>query len=572
METVTYSALKRLAKQAVGTQTLYILGDCATQQLATAIRGETVRRGRPMTVIDGAYDQFEAMILDAGSPLYEAKPDFVLLWFSVEKCQKRFYHTVPAERISFAERECERICGLWAQLAAHTNAKILCPDFPETDDAVFGSYALRQPISFAYQCRKLNFLLSEAMAATAPQVYPIALSAIANRVGQDAFYRDREWYLAKMAVCTDTLPLLAARMTDVMLGLQGSVKKCVITDLDNTLWGGVSGDDGMDGIALGDLGTGPAFAALQTWLLELKRRGIILCVCSKNEEAIAKEPFLHHPEMILRLEDIAVFVANWEDKASNIRKIRDTLDIGLDSMVFLDDNPFERNLVRGMLPEVTVPELPEDPSEVPQYLQDLHLFEAVSFSSADAERTAQYQAEAGRKALQSSFSDYDAYLESLEMVGVIVPFDAFHYPRIAQLTQRSNQFNLRTVRYTESEIAAISQDDRYITRYMTLSDRFGEHGLISVVILEKQEDALFIDTWLMSCRVLRRGVEECLFDAVVALTQAAGYRWLIGEYLPTAKNGMVAEFYAQLGMESIGEGRYRLDVTNYTPHKTQIKL
>ena len=295
-------------------------------------------------------------------------------------------------------------------------------------------------------------------------------------------------------------------------------------------------------------------------------------MCSKNDEDTAKLPFEKHPEMVLRLEDIACFVANWENKADNIKRIQQTLNLGFDSFVFLDDNAFERGVVRELLPDVTVPELPEDPARVPEFLESLHLFEAVSFSEEDLARTAQYQAEASRTQAQAKFTDFNEFLRSLEMEAEIKPFDSFHNPRIAQLTQRSNQFNLRTQRYTEAEIARIAASDRYITRYMTLSDRFGEHGLISLVILEKQGDALFIDTWLMSCRVLKRGVEDALFNAVVEIAKECGAKQLIGEYLPTAKNRMVEGFYPGFGMQKIGEGRYALDPAAYQPRTHLIHV
>lgn len=574
METVSYTMLKKLAKQAAeGGRRIAVIGDCATQQLATALRGESVRRDFPLTVLDADYNQMEAQLLDPHSEVYAFQPDYILLFASLEKLKQRFYDTAPAARAGFAAAETERFTALWQAVAANSGAKVLMFDFPEAEDSVFGSFALRTPVSFGFQVRKLNLLLAETIAADYPFVYPIALSAVQNARGRDAFFEDRTWYLAKMAVCTDALPMVASRILDTVLALAGRVKKCVVVDLDNTLWGGVIGDDGIDGIQLGELGDGPAFIALQRWLLELKRRGILLAVCSKNNEDTAKEPFEKHPETVLRLDDFAAFVANWENKAQNIQGIQQTLNIGMDSLVFLDDNPFERNLVRQMLPDVTVPELPEDPAAVPAYLESLHLFEAVSYSEEDAARTAQYQAEASRTAAQAKFHSYEEYLEALDMHGEILPFDSFHYPRIAQLTQRSNQFNLRTQRYSESDIAALAQNPEYFTRYMTLSDRYGEHGLISVVICKKiSADTLFIDTWLMSCRVLRRGVEECLFDAVVKMAQDAGFRCLAAEYLPTAKNKMVEHFYDSMGMQPEGGGRYILDCSSYQTHSYAITV
>lgn len=572
METVSYQTLRRLAKETGGEkQSLAILGDSATQQLAAAIRGESVRRGWKLRVYDADYDQMEAQLLDPESELYRFRPDYILMFACTEKLRQRFCAVPPADRPDFAARELSRFVQLWETAHSHCGAKIIMFDFPDTGDAVFGSYAIRTPVSFGYQLRRLNAMLGEAMAAGHPYVYPAALSSVQTKLGASVFFDSRNWYLAKMAMTTDALPAAAAAVLDIVTALSGSIRKCVICDLDNTLWGGVIGDDGMDGIRLGDLGDGPAFTALQRWLLELRRRGILLAVCSKNDEAVAKEPFERHPEMVLRLEDIAVFVANWENKADNIRRIQQILNLGLDSFVFLDDNPFERGIVREMLPQVTVPDLPDDPALVPAYLESLHLFEAVSFSGEDAARTAQYQAEASRTAAQERFVDYDEYLRSLHMQAEILPFDSFHAPRIAQLTQRSNQFNLRTVRYSEAEISEIAASDDYITRYMTLTDRFGEYGLISLVILKKQEDALFIDTWLMSCRVLRRGVESCLFNEIVKIAAENGYQRLTAEYLPTAKNAMVADFYDRMGMTPLGGGAYALDTAAYTPQAHLIQ-
>lgn len=572
METVTYQTLRRLAKETGGEkQTLAILGDSATQQLAAAIRGESVRRGWKLRVYDADYDQMEAQLLDPESELYQANPDYILMFACTEKLRQRFCAVPPAQRGGFAGNELARFVQLWEAAHARCGAKIIMFDFPDTGDSVFGSYAIRTPVSFGYQLRRLNALLGEAMADGHPYIYPAALSAVQTKLGADLFFDSRNWYLAKMAMTTDALPSAASAVLDIVTALSGSIKKCVICDLDNTLWGGVIGDDGMDGIRLGDLGDGPAFTALQRWLLELRRRGILLAVCSKNDEQTAKEPFEKHPEMILRLEDIAVFVANWENKADNIRYIQKILNLGLDSFVFLDDNPFERGIVKEMLPQVTVPDLPDDPALVPAYLESLHLFEAVSFSGEDAARTAQYQAEANRTAAQEKFVNYEEYLSSLHMHAEILPFDSFQAPRIAQLTQRSNQFNLRTVRYSESEILEIASSDEYITRYMTLTDRFGEYGLISLVILKKQGDELFIDTWLMSCRVLRRGVESCLFNEIVRLAAENGFQKLKAEYLPTAKNAMVSDFYDKMGMTSLGGGKYELEPAQYVSQKHLIQ-
>jgi FkbH-like protein len=323
------------------------------------------------------------------------------------------------------------------------------------------------------------------------------------------------------------------------------------------------------------LGIGKAFTEFQQWVKKLKNRGIVIAVCSKNNEETAKEPCVKHPDMILRLEDISVFIANWDNKADNIRQIQSILNIGFDSMVFLDDNPFERNIVRENIPQMTVPELPEDPGEYLEYLYDLNLFETVSYSKADRDRTKQYQTEAQRVSLKKVFANESDFLKSLDMISEVRGFDTFNTPRVAQLSQRSNQFNLRTIRYTDADIQRISTDDHYRNFSFTLSDKFGDNGLIGVVILEKQdEETLFVDTWLMSCRVLKRGMENFTLNTLVEYAKKNGFKRIIGEYITTPKNKMVEEHYQNLGFTPLADATrnlYVLEPDTYEMKECYIK-
>jgi FkbH-like protein len=368
----------------------------------------------------------------------------------------------------------------------------------------------------------------------------------------------------------DFLPLLGKNTVDIIQAVLGKFKKCLILDLDNTLWGGIIGDDGIENIQIGSLGIGKAFTEIQLWVKELKKRGIIIAVCSKNDELIAKEPFEKHPDMVLRLDDIAVFVANWENKVDNIKYIQSILNIGYDSMVFLDDDPFERNMVQSQIPQITVPELPEDPAEYLNYLRTLNLFETASHTEKDEQRTQQYQQEAKRHVAQKMFTNENGFLSTLEMVSTVKPFDKFTIPRVAQLTQRSNQFNLRTIRYTEEEIQQIAASKDYYTFSFTLQDKFGDNGLVSIIILKKQNEALFIDTWIMSCRVLKRGMENFVLNEIAKLAKQDGYKELIGEYIPTAKNGLVKDHYSYLGF-MYDQGCWKLSVNDYKEKSHFIK-
>lgn len=572
MKSVSYLQLKKNCTRSPETPDgvrFALLGDCATQLLATAIRGYALEMNLSLRVFEANYDQIDAQLIDAGSEFYAFDPETVLIYHCTEKLYERFVRTPPEARNAFAEAEIEKTRTEWTRVHHGTKADILFFSFLPMDDGVFGSYALRETSSFPYQLLKLNYLLAEAAHETG-NVRLIDLAPIRSHMGYDAFHDPKLYAIAKMPISTQALPAVASRVADAVLARRGHFHKCAIVDLDNTLWGGVIGDDGLEGIQIGELGQGHAFTEFQTWLKELKNRGVMLAVCSKNDEANAREPFLRHPEMVLKLDDFSAFVANWEDKASNIRRIQKELNIGLDSMVFFDDNPFERNLVRTMLPEVEVPELPEDPAEYTAFARMQNLFDTNSYSDEDRVRTERYRAEKSRTELSACTDNYDDYLKALEMKAVCAPFDAFHIPRIAQLTQRSNQFNLRTVRYSEAEISEIAANPRYITRYYTLRDRFGEHGLIAVVILERRENELFVVEWLMSCRVLKRGMEQFIADSIVRAAREAGVTRVVGEYIPTPKNAMVKELYASMGFRPLGNGLYEAHVDDYQSHQTFI--
>jgi FkbH-like protein len=310
---------------------------------------------------------------------------------------------------------------------------------------------------------------------------------------------------------------------------------------------------------------------------DLGRRGVILAVCSKNDEANALEPFAKHPEMVLRRNDIACFVANWQDKASNLRRIAETLKIGIDSLVFVDDNPAERELVRTELPMVAVPEMPDDPSEYVGTLASAGYFESLRLTDEDSQRGAQYAANSEREKLKTAVTDMDGYLRALEMQLLWRPFDKVNLARIAQLINKTNQFNLTTRRYAEADVAAMLGRPELLTFQFRLKDRFGDNGIISLLIGRREGDALWMDTWLMSCRVLGRQVEESVLNVLVSAAAEAGVQRIVGEYLPTAKNGMVREHYARLGFQPDAAGedgtmRWSLAVADFKPYPTHVTV
>ncbi len=539
---------------------LAIVADSASQFLHIALKGFGRSVGLNLDIYEADYNQISAEVFNPDSELYAFKPEYVCIFRSTERLLKHFYKTDKAARPVFAEEEAHYAASLYAAIKEQLKAKVIINSFPELDDSVFGNFANKNAYSFPYQLRKLNYLLMERAIAD-HDLFINDMNALQGRLGRPVVFDPKMYLAADMPYSLDFLPHIAKNVLDIVRSVSGSFKKCAILDLDNTMWGGIIGDDGIEGIQIGDLGIGKAFTEFQLWLKQLKERGIILAVCSKNTDHIAREPFERHPDMVLHLDDIALFVANWETKVDNIMYIQNILNIGFDSMVFLDDNPFERGMVRNGIPDITVPELPEDPAEYLEYLRSLNLFETASISEEDGERTKLYQEESKRVQLQQKFTDEAEYLKHLEMVSEVRPFDSFNAPRVSQLTLRSNQFNLRTIRYSLEEILDMAGSADYHTFTFTLSDKFGGHGLICVVVLkETAPGILFIDTWIMSCRVLKRGMERFTLNTLIAAAKEKGCSTIIGEYLPTKKNGIVANHYRDLGFTLQSDGLWALSV------------
>jgi len=565
MEMKTFLELKKNLKKDFShlqAKKIALLGDSATQFLFQTLKAAGYEREYNLDIFEADFNQVERQIFDTSSELYEFKPEIVVIFQSTHKLLSKYNKQNLNEAQHLADERLDLVSKFIEVIQSNLGAKIIYYNYPEINDSVFGNYSNKLPFSFLYQLRKLNYELMN-LSIQHFNFFICDMSGIQNQLGKATMFDTSVYINTEMILSLDALPHIAYNTIDIIAALYGKFKKCLILDLDNTTWGGIIGDDGLENIQIGTLGIGKAFTELQLWAKKLKERGVILAICSKNTESVAKEPFEKHPDMVLRLDDIAVFVANWENKADNIRHIQNVLNIGFDSMVFLDDNPFERNLVRENIKDITVPELPEDPADYLEYLYTLNLFETVSFSALDTERTKQYQVESQRMELQKKFTNEEDYLKTLNMTSLIEPFNKFNMPRVAQLSQRSNQFNLRTVRYTEADIQLLAESGKNFTFAFTLDDKFGENGLICVVILEKlNEQDLFIDTWFMSCRVLKRGMEDFVLNTLINFAQENGFENIIGEYLPTQKNEMVKNHYHNLGFISV-EDKWQINVRDY---------
>lgn len=561
----TFSELKKeLRKDSKGLKSIKValLGDTATQFLNVALKGTAISEGINLEIFEADFGQISRQILDPSSEYYEFSADYTIIFESSHKLLGQYYKSYNSQAV-FAENKISYIDELYRTIQSRTKSRVIYCNFPGINNQVFGNFSNKVESSFVFQQNKLNYLLSAELAIKHDNFFIADLLSIQNKWGRDFMFSPNIYINTEMVLSLDVLPIIAHHMISIISSLEGKFKKCLILDLDNTTWGGIIGDDGLEKIQIGSLGIGKAFTEFQYWVKALQKRGIILAVCSKNDEDKAKEPFEKHPDMVLKLDDIAVFVANWENKADNIRKIQQIINIGFDSMVFLDDNPFERNLVRENLPDVCVPELPEDPAEYLEYLYSLNLFETASFSENDTERTKQYQVEAQRTIALESFTNVEDFLESMNMVSDVQSFNNFSKPRVSQLTQRSNQFNLRTIRYSEQDVDHLIHSENHFTMSFTLEDKYGDNGLICVIVMERKDpESLFIDTWLMSCRVLKRGMEDFTLNTIVDTARNNGYKYVVGEYIPTAKNQMVADHYERLGFTKQDE-KWVLAVDDY---------
>ena len=475
------------------------------------------------------------------------------------------------------DNEYSRFKTVWENLTARfNNAVIIQNNFDLPFIQPEGTSITAQ--NFGLFVQNLNIKFAE-YAQNNSGFYVHDLNRLCARAGLDNWHNRNQYHAYKFAVNYDLIPEVSFSLKRIICAILGRVKKCLVLDLDNTLWGGVIGDDGLNNIKIGnETPEGEAYTEFQTYVKKLKERGVILAVCSKNDDDVAKSGFTH-PDSVLKLNDFVAFYANWDNKDINIRKIASDINIGLDSLVFIDDNPAERAIVRENVPDVCVPEI--DPQNVSSYIraiEDNGFFDTVAISDDDIKRTGTYQQNKQRaELLESSAGNYDEFLKSLDMQAEIKPFSEIYYDRITQLTNKSNQFNLTTKRYTLAEIKATAQNDKYITLYCRLKDKFGDNGVISLVIGEIEDANLKIILWLMSCRVLKRGVEDLMLDTLVDKARDRNCRTLTGFYYPTKKNSMVKDFYKNFGFKLVNQDEqdnttWLLELENYQTRNKFITL
>lgn len=556
----------RATPPALRTVRIALLSSTTTDLITPLLQLACFRDGIDAEIYVAPYGNVQQEILNPVSGCYAFEPDIVVINTHWRDAHLPAFTPHP-------DAATKRIVGefqqLWHTLLERRACHIIQNNFDLPTHDAYGHLSRALPGGRGHMLRKINELL---LKAAPPSVTILDLEQVSARYGKQKWFDAAYWYTAKHYPTADALPLLVDQQVALIRAGLGLSRKVLVLDLDNTLWGGIIGEDGLAGIRLGPPSkVGEAHQTLQEYAAELKERGILLAVCSKNNDADARLPFLHHDAMRLRLDDFVVFQANWHDKPANLREIARQLNLGIDSFVFLDDNPVERALVRHEIPEVAVPECGADPARYIDALDRGLYFEALSLSQEDYERHQSYRANLLRDEMKTQAASLEEFLDQLDMEAEHSPFHHTVLARVMQLLGKTNQFNLTTRRHSEEQICRMMSSNEYWTQYFKLKDRFGDNGLVGLLIVRRLPEALptwEIDTWLMSCRVIGRRMEQFMLQVLVEAARAAGIQLLRGVYVPTAKNAMVAELYPQLGFVQTGqlaEGAftYSLDLTRY---------
>ena len=557
-----------------------VLGSASIQFVVSALRTFLLKYDVKADIYEGEYAGLNMDILNEQSLFYAFEPQIVFLLTDYRDIQG-FPALLSNETDvnNWVQEQMDVYVSYWDTIRRRLpSCQIFQSNFVIPTERAFGNLEANAMFSRKTVFELLNL---ELIRKRKTGVNIIDFEYLSSYYGKVNWFDSTAWFLHKAGFSMKYVGIVADEMAKQVLVSLGKTRKCLVLDLDNTLWGGVVGDDGCDGINLNpNDAVGEAYLDFQKYVLRLKERGVILAVCSKNEPEIAKEPFLENPNMLIKWNDIAAFIANWEDKASNLKKIAQELNIGLDAMVFFDDNPAEREIIKMYLPEVCVIDVPGDPAYYVEALNKENPFEWLQLTAEDIRRVDTYEQNKNRNELRSHYSNYDEYLKALSMCGSVQRIGENDSERFAQLINKSNQFNLRTIRYSEGEIAGFIRADDVVCLKIELQDKFSNYGIISCIILKKQERKCFIDTWVMSCRVLKRGVEDIAFKSILEIAREWDCSEIIGEYIPTKKNKMVENLYKEIGflqLETLGvkdgeKARYQYDVSNDYQKKIYINL
>ena len=506
----------------------------------------------------GGYNQHVQEILDTSGPLHRFRPSVVLVLVRLDEILPEFIEAFPsrpaAEWIDAVTAQAQELATLAGRAAADLSASVLIQN-ASLARPYFGIHDAQHRDGQLEAVRQFNRALAEA-ASRHRGVFVWDFDAFARTRGLDTLYDAKAWYVSRTPFKQAAFPSLVDDIYRYVRSIIAPTKKCVVVDLDNTLWGGIAGEDGLEGIQLSQTYPGNCYREFQRQLLKLYHRGILLAINSKNNEADALAIIDGHPDMLLRREHFAASRINWDDKASNLRALAQELNIGLDSMIFIDDNPAECDLVRREVPECDVVALPDKPYLIPAVLDALPGIDNIRLTAEDRQKGTMYRARAAQRAEEAKASNVEEFLASLGLEVAIEPATSFSIPRIAQLTQKTNQMNMTTRRYSEAEIGAFAADPGADVFSVAAKDRFGDHGIVGVLIVRYEGTSCRIDTFLLSCRVIGRGIERAMLSVASTSGRGHGAKTLIGEFFTTAKNAPAAGFYETAGLRDMGDGRY----------------
>ena len=535
-----------------------VLGSYSIQSFVMVLESLLSSKGIEASIYEGEYNGINMDILNKDSSLYEFCPTIVIILSDYRDIKT--FPQILSNPISVDKCVNDYVVyykSLWDNLSSIKGCHIFQSDIVLPLERSIGN--LEQNYYFSTK-NYLNLINIELIKNRANNVTIVDLDYIASSIGKKQWFDPSAYVLNKAGFSIQYIGVVCETFAKQISALCGNVKKCLVLDLDNTLWGGVVGDEGWEAIQVDPNNPeGEAYLSFQKYILNLKNRGVILAVCSKNDTDIAKEPFIKNDNMILKLDDFSIFIANWEDKAANISKISNELNIGTDSLVFFDDNPAEREIVKMYLPEVTVIDVPKDPAYYVSALESASPFEWIQITAEDIKRSDSYVQNSKRDELAIQFTDYNEYLKALEMEGNVDALTSNQVERFSQLINKSNQFNLRTQRYCEAVISELLDDRNFKLLSVSLKDKFTSYGIISCVILKKADNCCVIDTWVMSCRVLKRGVEHLTLEAILGVAKNWKCSLLVGEYIPSKKNLMVKELYAELGFLTSDDITFKTD-------------
>lgn len=526
-----------------------VLSSFSIQHIVSVLRFMLFQKGINSEIYEGDYNSITSSILNNESDLYSFNPELIILlphYTDIKQFPSEFDDINNVNNL--VNNIADFYKNLWNEISKKLNCHILQSNFVIPIERKLGNLEYNYIFSRQSFYQMINLKLIEKRNNN---VNLVDIDYIASLIGKENWFDNSGYFLSKLSFKLKYIGRYVDCFVKQIEAIKGKIKKCIVLDLDNTLWGGVVGDLGYKSINVDPNNPiGESYLWFQKYLLLLKERGVILAVCSKNDENIAKSPFIKNENMILKLEDFSVFYANWEDKATNICNIANELNIGLDTIVFFDDNPAEREIVKQCLESVYVLDVPADSAEYVNALNKANLFEWLQITNEDIVRSDTYINDLKRKELCKTIINYDEYLKSLEMCGKIIDIDKCTLSRFAQLINKTNQFNLRTIRYTESNILKFIEDDDYKCISISLKDKFSDYGIISGVILKKIDDNYcFIDTWIMSCRVLKRGIEYLMIEKIISVAKGMGCKFVLGEYIETTKNKMVSNLYMELGFK-----------------------